>query len=114
MRGLPEQRVTWHLDNWSEWLRDQRSDFGYGYRNRDAIFLTGNSREFDAMVAAADMRCAHAVDTVVADLPLEQNRAVFHKHTAAVIRGRAAENLEANYARARAYLALALPRKGIE
>lgn len=118
MRGLPEQRVTWHLDNWAEWIRDQRSDFGFGFRTNDNIFASGNSREFDTMVAEADMRCAKAVDTSIADLPAPESNAVCHFHLAAVFRvGQfRAKPVDMNdaYRRAREYLALALARKGIE
>lgn len=114
MRGLPEQRVTWHLDNWAEWQRDQRTDYGYGFANCDGSGACSvSSKEFDAMVAEADMRCAQVVDVVISDLVPIESAAIKHFHVGAVFRFPRGSATEA-YIRARAYLSLALCRRGIE
>ncbi len=113
MRGIPLERVDWHLDNWSEYMRDQPSDYGYGYPRNISIFRTGNSQEFDSMVAQVDMHCAKVVSQCIADLPPNQGMSVLHVHLAAVFKV-ARANIELWYAEAKVSLAIALQTRGIE
>jgi hypothetical protein len=115
MRGLPEQRVTWHLENWAEFQRNRASDFGTGFNFRDGSGACSNSsREFDAMVAEVDKHCSEVVDTIIEhDLAPVESMAVKHFHLGAVFRLQRASMTDA-YKRARVYLSMALVRRGIE
>jgi hypothetical protein len=114
MRGMPQDRVTWHLENWAYFQRDRASDFGGGFNWRDGSGARSNSSmEFDAMVAEVDKRVADIVDVIVDDLPPIQSAAVKHMHLAAVFR-MARASLDAAYALARTHLSLELARRGVE
>lgn len=76
---MKADRVEWHLWNWEQWqLRDSSEG---DYESRASGGMGGTfSREFDAMVAECDTRCALAVDTIIGDLPSAQRIAVHAKH----------------------------------
>lgn len=114
MPDMPDHRITWHLDNWAEWMRDQRTDYGYGFSNTDGSgAVNGTSRDFDSMVAEADMRCAQAVDSLIDNLPVLQARAVCQRHIGAVFHCDRASMDEA-YGWARVAIREGLRKKGIE
>jgi len=115
-RGMPEDRLTWHLDNWSEWQRDRHADFGRGAPHRASGGIqSGSSRDFDSMVAEVDLKCAKAVDVVIDDLSPVERAAVFHIHMGAVYRfPRVGLGAEVAYARAREGIRAGLLRRGIE
>lgn len=114
MPDMADHRITWHLDNWAEWMRDQRTDYGYGFPNDDSSgAVSGSSRDFDSMVAEVDMRCAQAVDSIIDDLPPLESRAILHRHIGTVFRCDRSDMEEA-YERARVGVREGLRKKGIE
>lgn len=113
MADMPDHRITWHLDNWAEWMRPQRSDYGDCYDSNTSCFSTGNSRTFEAMVAEADMRCAMAVQAIIESLPPIESCAVHNRHMEAVFRFHRA-TMDGAYARARISVREGLKRRGIE
>jgi hypothetical protein len=114
MRGMTEERLTWHFENWAEWQRDQRTDFGWGFENADGSgAISGSSREFDAMVDEADMRCAQALDAILDGLPPIQSCAVYHRYIAAVFSFHRAL-LDQALILAREAVRLGLMRRGID
>ncbi len=114
MRGLPEARVTWHLDNWADWQRDRESDFRLGYSYKDGSGAQSNaSRDSDSMRAEVDKRCALATEASIDSLPKEQRDAVAHVHMGTTIKATWRAINDA-YLQARMYLSTALARRGIE
>jgi len=80
---VEQGRCRWHLDNWAAWMR------GYcptrGYPSRAAGLRTGGAvygDDFEALVAQADRRCAQAVDAVVSELPIFEQKALQVRHLA--------------------------------
>ena len=107
---MPIARVQWHLENWAEWMHGLT--VGSGHRNRaSGGFLCQGSRDFDSMVAAADARCAEAVNACIDDLPTDQQQAVYYR----MLGGRASPaNAAMLFEHARVELSRVIPTKGIE
>lgn len=111
---MSEAGLTWHLDNWAEWMRDQRTDFGWGYSNEDGSGAkSGTSRSFDSMVDEADMRCAQAVQAIIESLTPVESAAIHHFHIGAVYRF-ARNTSNEIYQRARGLVGAGLIRRGID
>jgi hypothetical protein len=113
MRGLSEERLTWHLENWEYQQRNKASDYGEGFNHRDGSgACSTSSQEFDTMVETADKQVAGIVDAAVHDLPEAQRKAVLHFHGLAVFR-LARQDIDLAYNRARTYLKVDLVERGI-
>lgn len=108
---MDEERLRWHLANWAAWIRHDDHRLGYPSRASGGIGSTG-SREFDAMVATADARCAEAVDAILDDLPKPDRAAVYSIHIEAVWFG--PEPLSDVYCRACDQIRNRLDAKGIQ
>lgn len=106
---MTEDRLSWHLDNWAQWMGKRAST--NGYPSRSMVIGKSNSSDFDTMVANADIRCAVAVDTIVDDLSARERAAVYHRHLAAVWRIRG--DMEECYEDARMTLRIGLNKRGI-
>ncbi len=114
MRGMTEDRLTWHFENWAYWQRDIASDYGEGYSYKDGSGACSNaSKAFDSIVDGVDRRCADAVSAILESVTPAEFGAVRHMHMEAVWRfGR--KTLEELYASARAKVNLGLLRRGID
>lgn len=107
---MPMRRVQWHLENWAEWMQGLK--VGSGYRNRaSGGFLCQGSRDFDAMVAKADARCAEAVNTCIDDLSTPLQMAVYYRMLGTRV---SPEQSALLFEQARAQLAHSIPLKGID
>lgn len=107
---MPIPRVQWHLENWTEWMQGLK--VGSGYRNRaSGGFLCQGSRDFDAMVATADARCAEAVNACIDDLPTEQQMAVYYRMLGTRT---SPENVTLAFEQARETLSREIPGRGID
>jgi hypothetical protein len=65
--GTPE-RIDWHLDNWSRWMRSGQEVDGHA-RESSGLSNGGTSKGFDEMVESEDRRCAQIVDAILDNLP---------------------------------------------
>lgn len=103
-------RLEWHLDNWRRYMKAGEGILGYN--GHSAGFVSGgNSRDFDDMVDAADMRCAKAVNTIIeGDLSPGQRIAIYNAYGLAVFRQRDPEGM---LAAAKAVIERVLKAKGI-
>lgn len=106
---MTEEKLTWHLDNWAAWMKGALNDGDYS--SRASVCGSTSSREFDAMVAEADTRCAVAVSAIVDELPRQQEAAIHHFHLAGAYRLRG-DVLE-HYALGREAVRVGLNRRGI-
>lgn len=106
---MAPDRVFWHLWNWANWQRCGGDDGDYESRASSGIGRS-SSRDFDAMVAEADSRCAMAVEAILDNLTSAQRCAVHVKHLDAVYRLR---DLEASYDSACLSIGRGLDRRGI-
>lgn len=108
---MTEERLSYLLDTWREWMREP--DHSLGYPSTAAGIRWRPGDDFDAMVASLDETMALAVDACVDDLPLMERTAVN-----AVIIGpmvwRLREPIYDVYDRARALLKVSLNTRGIE
>lgn len=84
---MTPERVDWHLWNWEQWQRHEGTFGDYESRASGGVGGTG-SKDFDAMVATADARCALAVDVIIGGLPPIQRMAVHNVHLSTVFRFR--------------------------
>ena len=109
--GMTDDRVDWHLWNWSQWMRRNSHRLGYPRLASGGMGRSAHS-DFDEMVQAADARCARAVDAIIEALPAAQRIAVHHKLLASVYRVRA--DLATSYADACDRIRRELMRKGID
>lgn len=81
--GMPEARLEWHMDNYRRYMRSE--DYGRDYPARSSGFVAGgNSRSFDEMADASDIRCAQAVDALVGGLAPAERAAVNHTYLKAI------------------------------
>ena len=78
--AVNDARLLWHLQNWAEWQRDRAADFGRGYPSCAYSIGATASRDFEAMCAELDNRCALAVDATVDGLPAPERCAVHAIH----------------------------------
>lgn len=112
--GMDDDRLRWHLDNWAYWQRNRASDYGRGAPPQAAGgFVSGNSSDFEDMVARVDQRCANAVDAIVHKLDPVERCSVYHFHMAAVFRFPRLDKGLA-YRKARVAIRAGLLRRGID
>jgi hypothetical protein len=105
------ERVEWHLDNWSRWMDSGRAVDGYD-SSSSGVATGGNSQHFDDMVEASDRRCAQIVNTIIDDLPVGQQAAIYHRYLAAVYRMNR-NDLPAALAVAKLKIGASLKAKGV-
>lgn len=109
---MDDQRLTYLLQTWRDWMRESDSHLGYPTRAAGIRYKAGD--DFDAMVDSLDRTMALAVDAAVDDLPLNERTSVY----ACVLAGgkvwRLREPIEVVYGRARALLKISLKARGIE
>lgn len=115
MRGMTEERLTWHFENWAYWQRAIASDYGEGYSHKDSsgaeCYGSWNTddRAYDELTAGL----AAAVGACLESVTPGEFAAVRHKHLEAVYRnGRAM--LEEQYDSARVTVRVGLARRGID
>jgi hypothetical protein len=114
---MTDDRVEWHLWNWSVYATIAQEKFEAGHIARDygsrAAGGIGHSHsnDSDSMVAEIDARCAYVVDLLIGELPEGERIAVRHVHLEAVYRMR---NHDALYAMAKLRLRKGLVQRGIE
>ena len=109
-----EQRLDFHLSNWSRWMRS--GEHVQGYKHGAAGCVGGGyTGDFDDMVAAADRRTAIIMDTLISDLPENQCCAVHNVWINKVFRldQRVGESLEKDYAQACDNLLIGMNTKGL-
>lgn len=108
---MSDDRLEWHLWNWEQWHYQQKGHYGRGYPKRaHGPMGASGSSDFDQMVAAADTRCALAVEAILNDLPPAQRCAVHAVHLAAVYHLR---NLQSSYDHATEAVRAGLTKRGI-
>lgn len=73
------------LVDWARFLRGYNPVDGYPGRS-DVLGTGGASKSFDAMCEASDMKIARITDTVIGDLPANQQCALHHAYLNAVWR----------------------------
>ena|SRR3990167_3825801 len=83
--GMPFHRLEFHLDNWRRWMRSDVPVDGYPSRSL-VCSSSGHSVTFDALVDAADIRCAMAVDALMRGLSPAEGAAINHVYLYAVFR----------------------------
>lgn len=111
--GMDDDRLDWHLWNWSNW---QRSSFAGTVRalwypaSSPAIGIS-HGADFDELVAAVDQRCAEAVESALDGCTVAERCAVHHVHLHAVYRPRI--GLDEAYQAARRKIADGLDERGI-
>lgn len=121
---MTDDRITWHLENWAYWQRDDSSRTrsslddpergAYSSRASGGMGVSSRS-DFDSMCDAQDRRCADAVDAILWQecRPLERE-AVTHLHLASVFRfARVGYLVRDAYATARQKVGRGLDRRGI-
>lgn len=109
--GMPEWRLEWHFDNWRRWMRKDDVTDG-APRKACGCVGGGYSQSFDDMVAAADVRCASIMDSLVNSLTPVERAAIYHEYLYAVFRLPRAELAEM-LLRARTRLACWLVVRGV-
>lgn len=111
--GMDDDRLDWHLWNWSAWHSRRFGEFRRLWYPARASSGMGRSHgsDFDGMVAVADTRCARAVEAALADCSPAERCSVHHIHLEAVYRLR--EPLQDCYALARKRIRDHLTRAGI-
>lgn len=114
MRGMSEQRLTWHLENWAYFQRDRQSDYGETYSGKDSSGARSNSsKAFDDLVYEVDARCSEAVTVILSELTPVQQAAIHNKYLDGVYRF-PRNNFEEALAQARVFVRAGLMRRGIE
>ena len=84
---MSEDRLTWHLDNWAFFQREQETDYGRAFASEDGSGAIGyGSQAFDDMVFVEDLKCAQAVNAIMPSLSSIEFAAVSYHHGAAVFR----------------------------
>jgi hypothetical protein len=109
---LDNDRIDWHLWNWTRWQHTGALVVGYASRASGG-FRSGSLHEFDAMVVEADNECAIAVDVILAGLSPAQRCAVHHVHLDAVYRFVDAVLLATAYSAARFAIGRGLDVRGV-
>lgn len=109
---MTDDRLTWLLDLWRDWMRrpDHRHELGYPSTAAGIRFRAGS--DFDSMVDNVDNSQALAVDAAIDSLPHLERTAVHHVLIASVYRAR--EPLQDVYTRAREQLKISLHARNIE
>ena len=112
---MDDERLQWHLANWTEWQGDRPYDFGRSYPRRACGGIRSDaSRDFDSMVADVDRSCALAVDAIVDGLPPIERASVHHFHLGSRFRAPVAKpHAERAYAQAQRAIKAGLKRRGI-
>ncbi len=110
---MTPERLTWHLENWAEWMAGDSNDGDYPSRAGSGIGHS-NSRDFDTMLAESDTVCARAVQSIVDGLPPRLCITLRIRHGLAEppayrLRG----DPDDNYAEARVMVGAGLKRRGI-
>ena len=111
--GMTDDRLSYLLDTWREWMRapDHRAHLGYPSTAAGIRWRPGD--DFDDMVESLDQRMALAVDACVDSLPIMERTAV-HATVLGPMVWRLREPVAVVYARAREVLKLGLSMRGIE
>ena len=107
--------MEWHLSNWAAWQRGAGNNLGYPSRASGGMGKSGSS-DFDALCASADTHCAHAVDTLIDDLPRLERYAVYNTWLATVFIYRGSDDVQTVadlYVDAKERIAKGLEAKGI-
>ena len=76
---MTNDRLDWHLDNWSIWMK--RDTHKLGYPSKSLCMSSGGSSgddEFDIMCDEADINCAQKMDGLVDSITLPQRTAINH------------------------------------
>jgi hypothetical protein len=107
---MTPDRLTWHLDNWAAWMSGKVDVGDYPSRSSSGLGHS-SSRDFDALCAEADTRCAQAVDAVLNGMPPLLRLAVYNRHLGTIWELRC--NGEAIYAQAVIVIERGLDRRGI-
>lgn len=110
--GMTIERCEWHLWNWEAFMLAGGSNGGY--LSRASVGASTNSREFDAMVAEVDRRCAEAVDAIIEDLPVAMHIAVYVTHRLCRPVFTLRSTIPQLYNEAKPIIAKGLTAKGIE
>jgi hypothetical protein len=76
---MEDDRLGWHMHNWQRWMKLRSYPGRLPGRASGGIGISG-SRDFDAMCATEDGKCAFAVDAIVQELPSAQHAAVYIFH----------------------------------
>lgn len=109
--GLDFDRLAWHLHNWSVFMYHRGNRLGYPSR-ASGLMGTSGSRDFEALAADADRRCAEACDAIIDSLEIACRAAIYAQHLGAAYR--LIEPIEDAYRRACAFLARELAARGID
>jgi hypothetical protein len=112
---MDDERLRWHLADWTEWHGDRPCDFGRSYPRRAGRGIrSGASQDFDSMVADVDRTCAFAVDAIVDSLPPIERASVHHFHLGSCFQTPIAKpHAERAYAQAQQTIKAGLKRRGI-
>lgn len=112
---VAEDRMEFHLANWAAWQRGSGMNLWYPSRASGGIGKTGSS-DFDAMCATADAHCAHAVDTLIDDLPPRERMTIYNTWLATVFIYRGCDDVMTVadlYIRGKERIAKGLEQRGI-
>lgn len=104
--GLSDERLDWHLENWTRWMKSGGVSLGYA-----RMYQVGRM-DFEAMCHAVDRWAARVVDAAIDSLAPADRAAVYHRHLAAIFRF-PRESVDAVYRRARERLKIDLSRRGL-
>jgi hypothetical protein len=103
-------RLGWHLENWARYV----TAGGLNRLGCKTASIWGGSVDFDDLVDEQDLKCAIAVDSLVAGLPLIERIVMQHKHIPGCSVWRSnREPVEVVYLRAREGVSKGLRIKGI-
>jgi len=107
--------VEGYLAMWVQWQRSWSAADELGFPKAHPMFknlrsgVAGNDT-FDHLCEQADTWAAHVIDAVIDGLSPIERAAIYHKHLAAVFRGR---DLDAAYDQAIAALERGIAAKGV-
>lgn len=111
---MTDDRLFWHLSNWSEWQKQDGVGIGYPRFASGGMGVShGIGERFNLNVSEADARCARAVEAILEGVTPAERCAVHHVHLHAVYRFGRETSVEAAYDRAVEKVRKGLRARGI-
>ena len=77
---MEQNRLEWHLENWSDWMR--RDTNKLGYPSKSLMIASGGSSgadEFEIMCDDADTNAATTIDSIIDSISAPQRTAINHQ-----------------------------------
>jgi len=76
---MTEQRLSWHLANWADYMKQDTHKLGYPSKSLMIASGGGSSDdEFEIMCDEVDTKCAQALDSIIDSITKPQRTAINH------------------------------------